>query len=383
MLSLFNHYPLLTFTLSYIKQHTMTSDSKTRIFITGATGFLGGCVLDRILTHANVSNFDITVLVRTVENAKKLHGLGVRTVLGSYQDADLDFLTNAARESDIIITADGAAQELRLRATEALLQGLKERFKQTGKKSVFIHTSGAALVCDMTALGHRVPHSKTYSDLDVEALNSVPDSAIHRKIDKGIIAGDVEGYIKSYIIVPGYIFGHATGKVVDLGITNRFSIDVPFMITPPLKRKRGGFIGTGENVWPAVEVHEVADLFIVLLDVILDDTKADTAGHGREGYYFAEAFSFEHRSVSKAIAEALVNLGIAKETEANAFSEEELETLFGPGSPQFMGSHCLIKGERSRALGWKPTSSLKTLLDVEKKVTEETVKTLQRGELKA
>lgn len=75
----------------------------------------------------------------------------------------------------------------------------------------------------------------------------------------------------------------------------------------------------------------MADLFIVLLDVILDDTKADTAGHGREGYYFAEAFSFEHRSVSKAIAEALVNLGIAKETEANAFSEEELETLFGPG----------------------------------------------------
>ncbi|KAF9035284.1 hypothetical protein BJ165DRAFT_1533776 [Panaeolus papilionaceus] len=300
---------------------------KTRIFITGATGYLGSCVLDRLLTHTDASNFDITALVRSANQAEKLRTLGIKTVLGSYLDADLGFLTHAGRESDVVITV--ASTSGALQASAALLQGFKQRYEQTGKPGVLIHTSGAGLVADKTSPGQHAPH-QTYSDLDVEALNSRPDDAKHRDVDKMLIAADTEGYVKSYFVtLVRYVFGQPSGRVVDLGITNRFSIDVPFMIIPAMKRKRGGFIETGESVWTAVEVHEAADLFIVILDAVLDDTKANLAGHGREGYYFAASFIYEHRAIANAIAASLVDLGYAEEREANPFSDEEIKTMFG------------------------------------------------------
>ena len=46
----------------------------------------------------------------------------------------------------------------------------------------------------------------TYSDLDIAKLNSIPESKLHRNVDKAIIEADKSGYVKSYIIVPGRLF---------------------------------------------------------------------------------------------------------------------------------------------------------------------------------
>lgn len=65
-------------------------------------GLVGGSVLARLLAHPQASKFKITALVRSAEKGDKLKTLGVNIVLGSYTDENLDFLTNAAAESDII-----------------------------------------------------------------------------------------------------------------------------------------------------------------------------------------------------------------------------------------------------------------------------------------
>jgi uncharacterized protein YbjT (DUF2867 family) len=67
-------------------------------------GYIGGCVLARLLKHANAASFEITALVRSAEKAEKLHTLGVKTILGSYTDENLDFLTKAASEADVVFT---------------------------------------------------------------------------------------------------------------------------------------------------------------------------------------------------------------------------------------------------------------------------------------
>jgi len=70
-------------------------------------GLIGGSVLTRLLRHPDSQSFAITVLVRTEDNAVKLGKVGVKTIVGSYDDDDLTFLTNAAAEADVVIETVG------------------------------------------------------------------------------------------------------------------------------------------------------------------------------------------------------------------------------------------------------------------------------------
>lgn len=65
--------------------------------------------------------------------------------------------------------------------------------------------SGTAIIMD-DARGLTSEHA-TYSDLDVEKLNALPETAFHRNVDIPIIEADKAGYVKAYLITPGtYIF---------------------------------------------------------------------------------------------------------------------------------------------------------------------------------
>jgi hypothetical protein len=52
------------------------------------------------------------------------------------------------------------------------------------------------------ALGLHGEHTH-YSDLDVEKLNAIPKSAMHRNVDIPIIEADSAGFVKAYFITPG------------------------------------------------------------------------------------------------------------------------------------------------------------------------------------
>jgi len=75
--------------------------STTKFFLTGATGYIGGTVLDRFLRHPSASSWSFTALVRSKEKAAKLKEAGVTPILGSL--ADLDLLEKAASEADVVI----------------------------------------------------------------------------------------------------------------------------------------------------------------------------------------------------------------------------------------------------------------------------------------
>ena len=65
-------------------------------------GYIGGSVLQRLLSHPNAANFEITALVRNADKAKLLETrFGVKTVLGSLQD--LDKLADLAESAKVTI----------------------------------------------------------------------------------------------------------------------------------------------------------------------------------------------------------------------------------------------------------------------------------------
>jgi nucleoside-diphosphate-sugar epimerase len=95
---------------------------KTHIFFTGATGtplcfeltnsltdtkhrpisgFVGGSVLQRLLSHPKRDALEITALVRNADKAKGLNTLGVNTVVASL--FDFEKVTELAAASNLVI----------------------------------------------------------------------------------------------------------------------------------------------------------------------------------------------------------------------------------------------------------------------------------------
>jgi len=75
--------------------------SSTKFFVTGATGYIGGTVLDRFLSHPSASSWSFSALVRSEEKGKKLKEAGITPILGSL--SDLDIIEKAASEADVVI----------------------------------------------------------------------------------------------------------------------------------------------------------------------------------------------------------------------------------------------------------------------------------------
>lgn len=321
----------------------------TSIFITGATGYIGGSVLQRLLEHPKFSTFQITALVRDEAKAKKLNALGVKTAIASLDD--LDTVTDLASKASVVIhTADAD----HFKGAKAILAGAKKRHASTGEVPILIHTSGTGVLTD-DAKGDKTMDT-IYYDTNVEQIESLPPTQAHRDVDLEVVAADQSGYVRTYIILPSTIYGIVTGSLVSLGIQNPHSVQVPAIIKAGLDRGQGGMVGEGKNLWPNVEVNEVADLYLIVFDRVLADPKT---AHGREGFYFGENGEHKLYDVAKGIAQALFDLGKGKSPEPTTFTDAENQKYFGG---TYLGTNSRARAERSRALGWKPTKTTEDLL---------------------
>lgn len=121
-----------------------------------------------------------------------------------------------------------------------------------------------------------------WDDTDVAKLDTIPDTQLHRDVDLLILAADKEGeprpcqthvtracllcgvfthpqpigYVKTYIVLPSTVYGFASGKLVDLGVQNNRSLQIPLAVAASIARKRGGYVGRGLNVWPNVHIDD-------------------------------------------------------------------------------------------------------------------------------
>ncbi|KAG8887155.1 hypothetical protein FRB98_000411, partial [Tulasnella sp. 332] len=88
---------------------------QTTVFMLGATGYIGGSVLDQLVKKH--PEFIYTALVRNPKDNKAIEALNVKVAQGSH--SDLDLIEKVASESDIVFNC-GDADDLPL--TEAILK---------------------------------------------------------------------------------------------------------------------------------------------------------------------------------------------------------------------------------------------------------------------
>ncbi|KZV69666.1 NAD(P)-binding protein [Peniophora sp. CONT] len=311
------------------------------VFFLGATGYIGGSILQHLLDAPG--DWEITALVRNEEKAKKLNTFGVKTILGSLDDSNK--IQQAAAAVDIIIHAAHAGH---VDAVKAILAGVKARFGETGIAPIYIQTSGTGVFSDNAAGASFDPEKlPLYDDSDRVVLDSIPDSVAYRNLL--VLGGDAEGYVKSYIVLPSTIWGILTGKLVEAGIANPHSIQIPVAIKASIKKGQGALVGKGENVWPHVEIHELSDLYIRLLNAAI----AGTASHGRDGLYIGENGNYLLKDAAATYTRALHTAGRSRTAEPESFTKEEIDKYFGG---PYLGTNSRAKAVRAkRDLGWAPT----------------------------
>ncbi|KAF4612613.1 hypothetical protein D9613_011857 [Agrocybe pediades] len=303
------------------------STQQTKIFYMGATGFIGGAVLNRLLEHPDASTFAFTALVRSSLKASKLEAIGVKAVVGSLKDEPL--VESLAADADMIISmADCDDVDI----AKSYLRGMKKCFEVTGKAPILLHTVG--VLADNSA-GFYNASATIYNDADPDQIETLAITQQHRTVDIELVKADKEGYMKAYLVLPSMIYGLGQGCLVDLGIQNQFSIQIPQIIQASLAR----------------------DLYIILFNLIRQNP--DSVAHGREGFYFGIASEYNLYDVGKAIGEKLVSLGRATTSEPTTFTDEEINLHFGGST--FWGTNSRGLSTRSKSIGWNPKKTAKDL----------------------
>ncbi|KAJ6554645.1 hypothetical protein B0H19DRAFT_151779 [Mycena capillaripes] len=338
--------------------------SPKNILLLGATGYIGGTVLEKLLAHpcARADEFKISTPVRDSAKAEKLKSFGVKPVVGDLT-SDADLLETLAKDADVVFSI---ADSSNLPGVKAILAGAKARFQATGRPTIYIHTSGAGAIADCAVHGMH-GNSPTWDDFDEAQMATIEPSQLHRAVDLELLSADDEGYIKSYIILPTTVYGVANGPLVESGIQKPQTTLLPPLIAAALDRGEAGMVGAGKNVWQNVELRDLANLYVILYDTI--DADAATVAHGRAGLYFAENGAHELSQVSEIIARVLFEHGKAQSPVPTSFTSDEEGKFFGPLA-SLIGSNAKCSANRARnMLGWRPTKTTRDFMACVREVT--------------
>ena len=190
-----------------------------KLFITGASGFIGGAVAASMARAGH----QVRGLIRNPDRADELRRFGIEPVLGTLDDAAL--LKAEAQAADAVINA--ASSDHR-GAVEALLDGL------AGSGKAFIHTSGSSLVSD-DALGE--PGDAVFDE--TTPVEPVPGKVARIAIND-LILGAAPG-VRSVVLCHSLIYGSTDAPRAQ-------SVQIPPLVAQARESGIARHVGRGLNL---------------------------------------------------------------------------------------------------------------------------------------
>ena len=193
-----------------------------RIFLTGATGYIGSAILEASLRAGH----SVTALVRDPEKAEHVSLRGGHPIVGEL--AKPAGYVALAEEADVIVHAaydrSKRSVDIDRRAIETLLEAAGRRF-DNGQAASFIYTSGVWVLGDTDG--------PAAEDAPLKPTPLVAWRPEHEQLVRTLSRG---GEVRSAIVRPGIVYGGARGIISDL-----------------LKNAKNGLlrvVGDGSNHWP-------------------------------------------------------------------------------------------------------------------------------------
>jgi nucleoside-diphosphate-sugar epimerase len=281
-----------------------------RIFLTGATGYVGSAVMDALLR----SGHEVTALVRDPEKGERISRRGVKPLIGELsKPASYAAVAEAA---DSIVHAafeySKRGQKIDRQAIDALL-GAAARRAAAKQPAAFVYTSGVSVLGDT--------QGRAAEDAPV---NPPPFVAWRPEHEKLVLDASKNG-IRTAVIRPGIVYGGARGIIGDL-----------------LKDAANGLVrvvGTGRNHWPCIYDRDLADLYVRVA------TMDDAAG------VFHANDEADERVTD--IVEAIASQARMR-PDVRHVPMAEARAKMG-GHAEMLALDQIVRSPRARALGWSPT----------------------------
>lgn len=288
---------------------------KLKVFMTGASGYIGGTVA----TALRQTGHALTGLARSEEAAAKLRAHGIEPVRGELSSHGV--VRNAARGADAVINCANAEDPF---VVAAILEGL------AGSGKAFLHTSGTSVVGDKAAgkFSSKVFHEDT-------PFEPLPEKIQRVAVQRAVLAAAAQG-VRSVVLCPCLIYGEGRGANPD-------SIQVPSLIRQAVKSGIPRHVGEGENVWSTVHVDDVASAYLLALE-----------GARAGSFFYLENGEASLKSIVQSIARLL-----GSKQAPQGWSIDEAVAAWGPQAAWFsLGGNSRVNADKARKLlGWKPAGA--------------------------
>jgi len=238
-----------------------------KVFVTGATGFVGTAVVQQLLAKGH----EVSGLARSEASADKLRGLGADVLRGEL--GSLETLRRGAVDADAVIHAGFLHDFSRFGESCALdkaaIETLGDAVRGSGKP--FVVTAGVAYI-------------QPAGDLTLETDRALPPTPTYPRASEAAATElSQRGIPTSVMRLPPSVHGPS-----DHGF-------VPMLIDIARSTGVSGFIEDGGNVWPAVHVEDAATAYVRAVEI----------GPRAETFHAVSEQGVPFRRIAEAIAAGL------------------------------------------------------------------------------
>lgn len=327
-----------------------------RFLLTGASGYLGGSLLDALST-ANLPVYDkLFALVRTDSQAQSVTKYGAEPIF--FDPFDEASTRKAILDNDITIVfylIDAFAQTGQVNLIKALGE-----LKRTRSRSVhFLHTTGAKIFSSHAG----APTNRPLYDNDpnlfaIHKAQKAPIPMMQTTVTTNTTITELANSlgVHSYIFAPCVVYGPGRG------FANTISIQTVAIVRAALGVKRVYAPDRVEEgyTWPVCHIDDNTSLYVAILRGILEGGKS-TPPSGERGFYLASSGSVRWVDLYRAMAGRLTERGVVGTSQVVQADDQALAGMgkaLGCG-PELVGLQvgglCTFTARNGEeALGWKP-----------------------------